>query len=310
VTCAFAAPAAKAPPEHLMRFCGFGGDKALLAGLQSYWRDLEYCRAYDEGHVDNMKALAAAARELGIVYSVQSCAPVVTAGYLDEHNAWAIDFLGRKPADLGMGYPVVDYCNPATVAAMKRNLDVGIHDVGAASFMIVDYVWPYIGGRWGYSPSDFAAYRAALAGTDGGLCIVDAHGERTLSFWDYFAELSGLRFQPQDVGCASWSEYQPVHSPDLEKNPTDAKRRNFFLFHALYHYCWLRFAQENGDYAHSLGGELRAALNPENVGNGGDLLTWGRLKATGEPFLEEWGAAWIAIAGYHNFPYRRGRRPS
>ncbi len=299
----FAAPAAKAVPEHLMRFCGFGGDRDLLVGLQAYWRDLEYCRAFDESHVDNMKTLANAARELGIVYSVQSCAPVFPAGYLDEHHAWAIDFLGRKPADLGMVYPVADYCNPATVAAMKHNLDVAFRDVGAASFMIVDYVWPYIGGRWGYSPTDFAAYRAALAGTDGGLRIVDSQGERTLSFWDYFAELSGLRFEPQDVGCASWAEYQPVRSPDLEKSPTDAKRRSFFLFHALYHYCWLRFAQENGEYAQTLGGELRAALNPENVGNGGDLLTWGRLKATGEPFLEEWGAGWIAIAGYHNFPY-------
>ena len=275
----------------------------MLEGLKAEWRDLEFCRAYDEGQMANMEALAKAARELGVTFSVQSCAPVFPAGYLEQNKCWAVDFLGRKPADLGVGYPVADHANPASIAAMKRNLDVAIRDVGAASFTIVDYVWPWAGGRWGYSQADFAAYRAALKGTDGGLRIADARGDRVLSFWDYFAELSGLRFSPADVGCASWDEYEPVRSPDLEKAPTDARQRNYFLFHALYHYCWLRFAQECGEYAQSLGGELQASLNPENVGNGGDLLTWGRLRGTGEPWLEEWGAAWIAIAGYHNFPY-------
>ena len=290
-------------PAHRARFCGFGGDKALLQGLKALWPDLEYCRAFDEGQAANMKDLAQACRELGIVFSVQSCAPAMPAGYLEQNKCWAVDFLGRRPVDLGFTHPVVDYCNPASVAALKRNLDVAIKQVGAKSFTMVDFVWPYIGGRWGYSEADFAAYRAALKGTDGGLRIRDANGDRTLGFRDYFAELSGLRLKPEDVGCASWDVYTPARSPEVEQHPTDQNRRSFFLYHALYHYCWLRYAQECGEYAQSLGGELQASLNPENIGNGGDLLTWGRLRGTGEPWLEQWGPAWTAIADYHNLPY-------
>jgi len=197
---------------------------------------------------------------------------------------------------------------------MKDDLYVALHQAKASSFMIVDYVWPWVGGRWGYSQWDIAAYREALNGTDGGLTVVDSHGEKNLGFWEYFAELSGLRLAPHEVGCESWDEYVPARAPDVETNPADENRRTFFLFYGLYHHCWLRFAQECGQYAESLGGELQASLNPENFANGTDILTWGRLKTTGEPWLEEWATAWIAIAGYHNLwyfarPYRQaGKR--
>ncbi|MCK4322997.1 MAG: hypothetical protein KAW89_00605, partial [Armatimonadetes bacterium] len=300
--------------DHRIRFCGFGGSQELLVGLKSYWRNLEFCRAYDEGKVAEMRALADIAEQLGVVYSLHGCTPAVSRPYKDEHDCWAVDFLGRRPFELGVGYPCMDYCHPATIAAMKDDLDVALDQAQASSFMIVDYVWPYVGGRWGYSQWDIAAYREALNGTDGGLTVVDSHGEKNLGFWEYFEELSGLRLAPHEVGCESWDEYVPVRAPDVETNPTDENRRSFFLFYGLYHYCWLRFAQECGQYAQSLGGELQASLNPENFANGTDILTWGRLKNTGEPWLEEWASAWIAIAGYHNLwyfarPYRQaGKR--
>jgi hypothetical protein len=286
-----------------VRFCGFGGDRDLLAGLASYWPNLEYCRAYDEGQIANMKALGEAARNLGIRYSVQTCAPAFPAGYLEANGNLAVDFLGRRPAELGFTHPVADYCHPATVAALKRNIEVALGEVGAKAFCMVDFVWPYIGGRWGYSEADVAAYRAALKETDGGLEVRDAGGVRTISFWDYLDELSGVRMRPEDLGYASWDEYQPVRPPDLEANPTPEKRRNWFLHTGLFHYCWLWYAQEGGRQARALGGELQASLNPENTGNGGDLLTWGRLTATGEPWLEEWAGPWITMANYHNLPY-------
>ena len=300
--------------DHRARFCGFGGDRELLAGLQARWPTLEYCRAYADGDLADMKLLAGMAKELGLVYSLQSVAPAFPPGYLDEHQCWAVDFLGRTPPELGFSHPVADYCHPATVSALKRNLDVALGEVGAASFTMVDYVWPYIGGRWGYSDADFAAYRSALRADDGGLTISDADGARTISFWDYFHELSGLRFSPRDVGCESWNEYVPARPNEVGPDATPEERRSLFLFYGLYHYCWLRYAQECGEYAQSLGGELQASLNPENFGNGTDILTWGRLRGTGEPWLEEWGSAWIAIAAYHNLwyfarPYREaGKR--
>ena len=290
-------------PHHRIRFCGFGGNRELLEKLQSYWPNLEYCQAYGGNQIQSIRKLADAARALDIVFSSQACAPVFPAGYLEQHQCWARDFLNRTPQELGSNHPVADYCHRATVDALKQNLTITLRNCGARSFTMVDFVWPWTGGLWGFSEADVAAYRAALKGADGGLTIVDEHGERMLSFWDYFAELSGLRFQPGDVGYADWDHFRPVRPQEMGDKPADAQRRNAFLFGGLFHYCWLRYAQECGVHAKSLGGELQASLNPENFGNGTDILTWGRLKTTGEPWLEEWGNPWIAIAGYHNYAY-------
>jgi hypothetical protein len=317
VLAATVAEAAELPspgrPDNRIRFCGFGGNGRTLDMLTNWWPNLEYCRAYDPAAVPATARLAAEAQRRGVRFSLQSVAPVLPEGYLDQHDCWAIDFLNRKPPALGIAHPVADYCHPATVAALKGDLEVAFREMGASSFTMVDFVWPYVGGNWGYSEACFASYRAALAGTDGGLRVAEAGGERALSFWDYFAELSGLRFTPQELGCKSWQEFEPVRPNRIGNPPTDTQRRNAFLFRGLIHYCWLRYAQEAGAHAKKLGGELQASLNPENSANGTDLLMWGRLADTGEPWMEEWGSPWTAMAGYHTYryfmePYRTGRK--
>ena len=301
-----AAPAEPVPvgrPDHRMRFCGFGGDGELLDALTPWWPNLDYCRAYDSARVPAMAELAKAAKARSMKFSLQAAAPVIPDGYLDQHQAWSVDFLNRTPPDLGFGHPIADYCHPATVSAIKSNLDTAMKEVGASSFAMVDFVWPWVGGQWGYSDACFAAYRGALAGTDGGLRINSAGKVRVMSFWDYFSELSGLRFTPAELGLKSWSEYEPVRPNRMAKPPADEERRNEFLFRGLYHWCWLKYAQEAGAHAKSLGGELQASLNPENMANGTDLLMWGRMTDTGEPWLEQWGSPWNAIAGYHTYRY-------
>ena len=300
----------KGRPDNRVRFCGFGGDHEMLEWLSGMWPNLEYCRAFDAKNVEAMAKLASEAKELGTRYSLQASSPVFPDGYLEKHDCWAVDFLNRKPGEVGMGHPVGDYCHPATIAALKDNLKVALSDAKASSFMMVDFVWPWVGGTWGYSKECVAAYRAALNGTDGGLTVGDDGGKKVLSFADYLFELSGVRFSPQDLGYRRWDDYKPPQPNDGDDRPADARRHDTFLFRGLYHYCWLRYAQEAGVYAQSLGGELQASLNPENLGNGTDLLMWGRLSATGEPWMEEWGSPGTAIAGYHTFryfmePYRR-----
>lgn len=287
-------------PDNRVRFCGFGGDGAMLDALMPWWPNLDFCRAYDSNNITGMTSLAAAARQRGVRFSLQAAAPVLAKGYLDENDCWAVDFLNRKPPQLGFGHPVADYCHPATVAAIHGNLDVAFKEVGAGSFSMVDFVWPWVGGAWGYSEACFKAYRAALAGSDGGLRLKNGS---TLSFWDYFAELSGVRFQPEELGLTNWTEYEPVRSHQMAKEPTDVQRRNVVLFRGLFHYCWLRYSQDAGTHAKAQGGELQASLNPENMANGTDLLTWGRLADTGEPWLEQWGNPWTAVAGYHTYRY-------
>lgn len=296
-----------------MRFCGFGGDGELLDALSAMWPNLDYCRAYDSAKVGDMATLSRAAQERSMQFSLQAAGPVVPEGYLEQNNAWSIDFLNRKPAELGFGHPTADYCHPATIAAIKENIDTAITKVGAKSFTMVDFVWPWVGGQWGYSEACFKAYRAALDGSDGGLRIHAPEGSRTIFFWDYFAELSGLRFTPADLGVKNWQGYEPIRPNLMGEHPDDFQKRNQFVYRGLIHWCWLKYAQEAGSHAKAIGGELQASLNPENMANGTDLLTWGRLQDTGEAWWEQWGSPMTAITGYHTYryfsePYRGKKR--
>lgn len=303
------------PPKkvHRVRFCGFGGDENTIRHLQQWWPNIEYCLAYDSKNIEGMARLALSARQVGATFSLQAAGPVLPEGYLDLHQNWAIDFLNRKPPDLGSGHPLADYCHPATVAALRENLDTTLRKVKADSLSMVDFVWPWVGGSWGYSPACISAYREILAEADEGLRLSiddsvgdlqkgDLSGTRTIHFWDYFQELSGLRFKPADLGYTSWQHYQPL-ADTSSQNLSDAEKRNIFVFRGLIHYCWLRYAQSGAAHARQLGGELQASLNPENSGNGTDLLTWSRLADTGEPWWEQWGSPWTAVAGYHTYGY-------
>ncbi len=303
---------------HRVRFCGFGGDRATIEHLQRWWPNIEYCRAYDPNNVAGMRELAINARMLGVTFALQATAPVFPPGYLDLHDCWAVDFLNRKPPELGSIHPVADYCHPATVAALRDNVDVAIRQVGASSLSMVDFVWPWYGGAWGFSPACLDAYRAVLAETDVGLRLssVSANpsdlSNKTIHFWDYFEELSGLRLKPSDLGYEKWQQYEPFRA-NWRGDLTDAEKRNVFVFRGLIHYCWLQYAQTAAIHAKSLGGELQASINPENCGNGTDLLTWSRLADTGEPWWEQWGSPWTAIAGYHTYryfaePHRSGQK--
>jgi len=55
---------------------------------------------YDQRKVAEMRALADIAEQLGVVYLLQGCTPAVGADYKDEHDCWAVDFLGRRPLEL------------------------------------------------------------------------------------------------------------------------------------------------------------------------------------------------------------------
>ena len=134
------APVVTSRPDNRVRFCGFGGDGTLLDALGRWWPNLDYCRAYDAGNVRQMTALAGEARKRGIMFTLQAAGPVMPEGYLDRHNAWAIDFLNRKPPELGFAHPAADYCHPATVVAMKQNLDTALTEFKAASLSMVDFV--------------------------------------------------------------------------------------------------------------------------------------------------------------------------
>lgn len=192
---------------------------------------------------------------------------------LTQAGAWAVRWDGesnnKTPGKFDKGHTAC-LTHPKFLEMNKRRADY-LMACGVNTLTLVDYVWPYWGGRWGYAESDIIAYRKALTGTDGGLKITDKGKTRTISFWDYFEDYSGYKMKPSDVGIASWNEYTPTTE---EKAWADngINRRNMFLFVTLNHYEWLKFIQNLGLYMESKGGHLWIIPNPEDLGDAADYI--------------------------------------
>jgi hypothetical protein len=137
-------------------------------------------------------------------------------------------------------------------------------------------VWPYWGGRWGYSDAAKHAYRAALNGTDGGILLRVGGRDVRYAFWDYFSLYADGPWQPQQVGLESWEAYAPVSEGQAWSQDLDA-RRNMFLFVTLYHYRWLKFLDDLGGYLTARGGRLWIIPNPEDLANGSDYVVLGKM---------------------------------
>ncbi len=174
--------------------------------------------------------------------------------------------------------------HPLIQRALKNQMDYAA-TLGVNNFLSYDYVWPYLGGRWGYDKATVAAFREDLMGKDEGLEMDFETGapRRTIHFHDYFEELYGRRFQPRDLGLNSWEEFFPVtERAAAAPTATTATQRNFTLFLVLCHYEWLRQAQRFNRWAQLHGGTTYDyVLNGEGWVNGNDHIGLLRLAGTG-----------------------------
>ncbi|MHB0997725.1 MAG: hypothetical protein ACYC27_00650 [Armatimonadota bacterium] len=197
---------------------------------------------------------------------------------LTQEGAWCVRWDGESnnttPGKFDKGHTACS-SHPKFIEMNKRRVDAIIAS-GINTLTLVDYVWPYMGGRWGYSEADIAAYRRAMTGTDGGLKLIDKSGTHTISFWDYFKDYSGFILKPADLGYKSWNEYQPTTEEQAWAD-NGQKRKNMFLFVTLNHYQWLKFLQEIGLYIESKGGHLWMIPNPEDLGDAADYIYAGHL---------------------------------
>ena len=173
--------------------------------------------------------------------------------------------------------------HPLMQRALKNQMDYAA-TLGVNNFLSYDYVWPYLGGRWGYDKATVAAFREDLKGKDEGLEMDFETGgpRRTIHFHDYFEELYGRRFHPRDLGLNSWEEFFPVtERAAAAPAATLETQRNFTLFLVLCHYEWLRQAQRFNQWAQSHGGTYDYVLNGECWVNGNDHIGLLRLAGTG-----------------------------
>ena len=207
-------------------------------------------------------------------------------------GAWCVRFDGESnnitPNKFDTGHSAC-INHPDYVEMQKRRIDAAVA-AGIPRFTFVDYVLPYFGGRWGYSEADKIAYKKALLGTDGGIKIKNDNGElRTIYFWDYYEDNTGLRFSPADLAISSFEDYEPITDENEAWNDTGAKRRNFNVFLSLNHYSWLKFLDTVGAYYAEKGGEIWIIPNPEDVYTGVDYIYGNRLAYLGGNLLEYFG---------------------
>ncbi len=174
--------------------------------------------------------------------------------------------------------------HPLIRRALKNQMDYAA-TLGVNNFLSYDYVWPYLGGRWGYDKATVAAFREDLKEEDEGLEMDFETGapRRTIHFHDYFEELYGRRFHPRDLGLNSWEEFFPVtEQAAAAPAATPATQRNFTFFLVLCHYEWLRQAQRFNRWAQLHGGiTYDYVLNGEGWVNGNDYIGLLRLAGTG-----------------------------
>lgn len=237
----------------------------------------------------------------GVDVRVQNGGIAGMAGLITRARAWGVDPQGRSrntTPGYGDGMHSVSYCHPAAREAVRRMM-AAMRGMGILDYEQIDYVWPWQGGPWGYGEWDREAFRTDLLGQDEGLRL--ASGE-TVHFTDYLAAYGVDRIGPGDLGIATWDLFEPKAAEGL---PEDARRRHSFVFTALTHYEWLKFAQAMGAEARSWGGEFLATLNPEDVSNGGDYVFWSRLRDTGAEYLERFGNPGETEFWRHYLPYLR-----
>jgi len=292
---------------------------AFVAGNMGFWENEknptnaeEFCRfssslavsAYGFDGYEKAGKLSEKMYKLGRPLLVEHPNAKGFAVELTEAQAWCVRWDGESNNLTPGKFNIVHtgcVCNPAFLEMNKRRADA-ILASGINTFCVVDYVWPYCSGRWGYSKADIEAYRKALNGTDGGLKLVEGDKTRDITFWDYFEDHSGFTFKPEDLGYKSWDEYTPT-TEDEAWADDGPKRRNMYLFVTLNHYEWLKFLQNVGLYMESKGGNLWIIPNPEDIGTCVDFIYAGRIAGLQCNFPEYFGNPMWADALYRSGGY-------
>jgi len=198
------------------------------------------------------------------------------------------------------------------LAEAKMN---AVFRAGFDEFLLTDYIWPYMGGDWGYGTSELAAYRNALNGlpiagyttpanrTGNPMIWNPATGTfQAMSFWQYVALFTDHAYTPAQLGLSSWNSYTPV-TKSVAQTGTYAQQLNYFLYDCLWHYQYLHFASELGTYAHAVSRTFQASVNSEDPSDGTDMSLLPRVQYVNKVGYEFFGNPLYNQAWYRVFPW-------
>ncbi|MDR1283434.1 MAG: hypothetical protein LBK99_21835 [Opitutaceae bacterium] len=144
---------------------------------------------------------------------------------------------------------------------------------GFQSYLLIDYVWPYFGGKWGYGESEIWKWKAYLLKTDTHKITLVSPDE-TWGFYDYWRHFCDVPLTPSGFGWKTWDDFE-CGGEFAPQNEQSAKRLK--LFNALWHFQYLVFLDKLGRVADGRG-KLAVSLNPEDINTGTDYSLLARLR--------------------------------
>jgi hypothetical protein len=195
----------------------------------------------------------------------------LTTGFSPDSAVWNPDYL----SDLSYLNDHAPDTTQEQVFQSTLDLMNGAFDLGFDSFLLIDYIWPYELGNWGYSQSAIAQWKQYLRGE--GWQIDLQNPTATWTFADYWASFSSIPLKPDQFGLNdlyNWDDYVPVTSA---ATTTQTGKNSYLLFYALWHYHYLVFLDRLGRAAGQRGNELAISINPPDINNGTDVSLQGRL---------------------------------
>ncbi|EIQ01806.1 hypothetical protein OpiT1DRAFT_00381 [Opitutaceae bacterium TAV1] len=186
------------------------------------------------------------------------------------------------------------------VFRLVRDDMLAVFDQGFSEYLIIDYVWPWFGGKWGYGDTAIAQWKTYLKDNPRSLSLVAPDAEWT--FADYWSHFTSLPLTPATFG---WENWEAFACGDEFAPPGPENARRLKLFNALWHYHHLAFLDRLGREAALHGGRLAISINPEDINNGTDLYLMSRLRHLHALGMEYFGSPRALNALSHTMPFLR-----
>jgi hypothetical protein len=220
-------------------------------------------------------------------------------GFSPADPIWPAAEIGHAKA---LSYHEDDTTQPAVMDLARARVDAAF-DEDFDNFMLIDYIWPYFGGRWGYAPATVAQWKKFLQGHGATIDLVDP--DETWGFADYWKHFVSIPLQPAEFGWTSWDAFTCGTEAEAQGNALGARR--LLLFNALWHFQYLVVADQLGREGEARNREFGVTINPEDAHNGGDVNLLGRLKHLGVVGFEFFGSPLKIEAWRHVLPWLRYR---
>ncbi len=180
-----------------------------------------------------------------------------------QQGGWDVNLSGRSSNDVPFGVDALNgvhglaLAHPVVAEIARRRIDALVA-AGIGVWMLVDYVFPWSDGPYGYAPDMVAAYRRDLMRTDEGLFVRVRTESRRVDFATYFNDYCGFFPQPEQMGLRGWHEYVPP------RTGVPGHGQAWVLFLYLRSYEWLKAVDKAGRYFQGRGGDgIWVVPNPE-----------------------------------------------